>query len=128
MSKKKTPTEAETDETTIEDVDAELLTRNVVPFPGVTKFDAPVKSQPNTDAIELLETYLAAARAGNLQEVAFALVWDDNMTNYSWASQGSHALTTAIFDLMHEHGMHRAKARRDKDPDYDDEDPPDLTG
>lgn len=111
-------------ETTTEEIDAELARRgasNIKLFPGVKHVDKPAKAQPNPDLIELLELYLAAARNGTLQEAAFALVWDDETTNYAWATVGSFPFVVAIQDLAHEHMAYRAKIRREKDPDYDDD-------
>ncbi len=99
---------------------------NVVPFPGVTNFKAPICEQPEESVITTLEQAFELAKAGKIQAAAIAWVQDDLATSYQWAwaeRNASWALMWAsVCDMHHELAVAREKLRRGEDVD---DDPPD---
>lgn len=75
----------------------------VVPFPGVTLVNQGAERQPDLSLIELLETYLALARAGELTGIAIAAVARDHVREVWRVGPlcNQHALLSAVSILQH---------------------------
>jgi hypothetical protein len=53
-------------------------------MPGVSDHDKPASGQPQQDLIEAIEKLLAAAKTGEVQAVAFAVIGDDRDIKTGW--------------------------------------------
>lgn len=56
----------------------------VVALPGVSDHEKPANGQPQPDLVEALERLLAAAKTGEIQAVAFAIIDDDRGVSTAW--------------------------------------------
>lgn len=56
----------------------------VVTLPGVFDHDRPANGQPQQDLIVALERLLEAAKTGEIQAVAFAIINDDRAVSTAW--------------------------------------------
>lgn len=56
----------------------------IVALPGVTDTAKPAGSQPQQDLIEALERLLSAAKTGEVQAIAFAIIGDDRDIKTAW--------------------------------------------
>ncbi len=57
---------------------------SVVTLPGVSDHDKPANGQPQQDLIEALEKLLEAAKTGEIQGVALAIIGDDRHICTAW--------------------------------------------